>query len=158
VRRLRIAMVTDWFRAAVGSGESDPRQVPGAQSLTVAGLSAALTQRGHEVRVYAPDLVAAGEDFGQVLEKSWSGPDGPPDVIHAPVGPAGSAAVAAGRSANRPLVLGYQAPDCDEEPAPPLHDLASPAVAGVITSNNDDFKELVRNGVPRFKITRVPAP
>lgn len=192
MRRLRIAMISEQAGPLLTSDDVADGDAAYAHTVRLAGLSAALARRGHEVHVYArndsPDLPTEpvpvngyvvqpvpagpagdvdGDEFGRTLEKRFGGPDGLPDVIHAPASPLGLAAVAVSRHANRPLVVGYQGA-VDQEPNqdplaaaaasdPLVNELASATVAGVITGCGDDFKDLVRQGVPRSKIVRVPA-
>jgi D-inositol-3-phosphate glycosyltransferase len=181
---VRIAMISE-HASPLGDG---------GQQAHVAGLSTALAELGHEVRVYTrrddptvaemvttpagiqvvhvpagparvvpPDLLLPYMgDFARWLGERWRSGDWSPDVAHAHFWTSGLAAVTAARQCGIPVVqsfheLGAIEPG-DGKPSRSGYERAlGRAVDQVVAQTQDELRGLVRIGVPRARLTVVPA-
>jgi glycosyltransferase involved in cell wall biosynthesis len=179
-------------RIAMISEHASPLR-DGGQQTHVAGLSAALAELGHDVRVYTrrddpaladevttpegtrvvhvpagpPHPAPAGVhlkhmgEFARLLEESWRA-GWAPDVVHAHYWTSGLAAVTAARRFGVPVVqsfheLGEIQAD-DGMPSRSGYERAlGRAVDRVVAQTQDEVQGLVRIGVPRARLTVVPA-
>jgi D-inositol-3-phosphate glycosyltransferase len=111
-----------------------------------------------------PDLLLAhmGE-FARMLEQEWRRGDWQPDVAHAHFWTSGLAAVTAARQFGIPVVqsfheLGLPSPERSDKPSRSGYERAlGRAVDRVVAQSQDEVSGLVRIGVPRARLTVVPA-
>ncbi|BCJ55626.1 glycosyl transferase [Actinoplanes sp. NBRC 14428] len=101
-------------------------------------------------------------DFAQWLRNEWRETDWLPDVAHAHFWTSGLAAVTAARQVGIPVVQSFHE-IADEEPAGPgtsrggYERALGRAVDRVVAQTQDEVHGLVRIGVPRARLTVVPA-
>ncbi|GLY06155.1 MULTISPECIES: glycosyltransferase [Actinoplanes] len=184
---MRIAMISE-HASPLGGGD---------QGAHVSGLSTALAELGHDVRVYTrredPDVaevvptpsgvrvvhIPAGPsrptppglllphmgEFARRLREQWRDEDWTPDVAHAHFWTSGLAAVTAARQVGIPVVQSFHelgARDDDREtangPSRAGYERAlGRAVDRVVAQTQDEVRGLVRIGVPRARLSVVPA-
>jgi D-inositol-3-phosphate glycosyltransferase len=180
-------------RIAMISEHASPLR-DGSQHTHVADLSAALTDAGHEVRLYTrrddpavaaeittpgglrivhvaagpphvvrPDqLLAYMGEFARQLEKLWRDGGWAPEVVHAHYWTSGLAAVTAARQFGVPVVqsfheLGEVRAETSGTSRTGYERALGRAVDRVVAQTQDEVRGLVRIGVPRARLTVVPA-
>ncbi|MBQ1075115.1 glycosyltransferase [Micromonospora sp. C31] len=136
--------------------------------LTSDGYQVCLVPAGPALRVPRDELLPHMGEFGRWLAGQWRDGDWVPDVAHAHFWMSGLATLHAGRRTGVPVVLTYHSLGSVKRRLPGARDTSPPGRVGyeralgraadrVVVQCQDEVGELVRLGVPRSRMTLVPA-
>ncbi|WBB69919.1 glycosyltransferase [Micromonospora sp. WMMD812] len=135
---------------------------------TDAGYQVLHVPAGPERRVPTDELLPHLGEFGRWLAEQWRGGNWTPDVAHAHHWTSGLSTLHAGRRTGVPVVLTYHSLGAVKRRHQGGRDIGPPGRVGyeralgraadrVVVQCQDEIGELVRMGVPRGRMTLVPA-
>ncbi|MEU4780355.1 glycosyltransferase [Micromonospora sp. NPDC023633] len=142
--------------------------LPPDSVVTPAGYQVCQVPAGPALRVPTDELLPHLGEFGRWLAGQWRDGGWVPDVAHAHFWTSGLATLHAGRRTGVPVVLTYHSLASVKRRQPGARDTSPPGRAGyeralgraadrVIVQCQDEVGKLVRLGVPRARMTLVPA-
>jgi glycosyltransferase involved in cell wall biosynthesis len=166
VAELATALVRQGHQVEVYTRRDDPRTPECVRA--GAGYDVLHVPAGPAVALHKDELFGYMRPFGRWMASRWSGPEGPPDVVHAHFWMSGMAAVEATTRHPVPVVLTYHAlgvvkrryQRADDTSPPlriPIESQLGRAVHRVIAQCRDEVAELSGMGVPLDNIDAVPS-